>query len=300
LLDFFKFYIYGVNFILLVLTHLIAENIRGSARWLSLGPLNIQPSEIAKLTIIVTLAGFFASYKKEKIELKGLLLSLLLFIPLFAAVLWQPDLGTALTFVFIFSVMLFVRKFEFKYAFIAFLIFGLSSNIMWNSLHEYQQQRILVFINPNLDPLRAGYNVLQSKIAVGSGMFLGKGFGHGTQSKLRYLPEFHTDFMFASYSEEWGFVGVLVLLMFYSVLLVSVIKVVEKTKTLHESLICIGVFAMLLFQIFINVGMNLGIMPVTGIPLPLMSYGGSSMLLTFACLGMVNSIYNQRKYNYDF
>ncbi len=300
LLDFFKFYIYAGNTALLIITHLFAESVRGSARWLSLGPFNLQPSEIAKLTIILTLSGYLASYKKEKMDIKGILFSLAMFLPLFAAVLWQPDLGTALTFVAIYVVMLFIRRFELKYALIAFLAFGLFSNIIWHSLAPYQQQRILVFTNPNLDPLKAGYNVLQSKIAVGSGMFFGKGFGHGTQSKLRYLPEFHTDFMFASYSEEWGFVGVLVLLLFYSILLGSIIKVIEKTKTTHETLICVGVFAMLIFQIFVNIGMNLGIMPVTGIPLPMMSYGGSSMLLTFSCLGIVNSIYNQRKYNYEF
>jgi rod shape determining protein RodA len=280
---------------LLLLTYFVGNEIFGSARWLQLGIINIQPSEFAKVMVIL-LVGSLLSKKPESLTSpKYLLKMLLLVLPLFILVLIQPDLGTAIVILAIVASLLWFGGLKKLYFLVGFLLLGVFSSPVWSFLRSYQKERILVFINPALDLLGAGYNVIQSTIAIGSGGLFGRGFGRGTQSHLQFLPVFWTDFIFAAFAEEWGFLGVFILLLLYSTLLIAIISVGMKSKDSFGSLICIGAFTVLFTQFLVNVGMNLGVMPVTGIPLPLVSYGGSSLLTTAVLLGLVQSVYIHEK-----
>ena len=218
-------HIYLVVLALLTATKFLGESVRGSVRWLNLNGFGFQPSEFAKISLIIFLSGFLASRRGEKLDARSIILSALIIFPLILLTLRQPDFGTALVMLLIYFVTLFIRGVNAKFMFFCFVLLGIVSGPLWNGLKVYQKERILVFVNPYLDPLGSGYNVVQSRIAVGSGMFFGKGYGHGTQSRLRFLPEYHTDFVFASFSEEFGLVGVALLLVLFFLLLLSIIKI---------------------------------------------------------------------------
>ncbi|MEK7595513.1 MAG: FtsW/RodA/SpoVE family cell cycle protein [Patescibacteria group bacterium] len=280
---------------LLLLTFFVGKEIRGSVRWISFSFVNFQPSEFSKIILILVLSAFFGYKVKSSIGLKTFSQSLLLLLPILILVFIQPDLGTFLILLLVYISMFLYLKPSVYYFLFAFISGGILSNPIWFLLKDYQRVRIETFLNPSLDPQGSGYNVLQSTIAVGSGMLFGKGFGFGTQSRLRFLPEYHTDFIFASFAEEWGFVGVTVLLLLFLILLNSLVSSFKEGQTLEGRLVGIGVFSFVLFHVLINIGMNLGIMPVTGIPLPLMSYGGSSLISTFIALGLSNSVWYSSK-----
>ncbi|HBC44590.1 MAG: Rod shape-determining protein RodA [Candidatus Collierbacteria bacterium GW2011_GWB1_45_35] len=272
---------YIVSLILLVITMIVGRNIRGSVRWIDLGIFNLQSSEIVK----PLLAIFYSVYlsKLKKIGWKEILIYLFLALIPVALIAAQPDLGSALTLIFL-PVALLAFSGQFKKLLIlgvisASIIIPLESKI----LKPYQRQRLVTFINPYTDPKGAGYNVIQATIAVGSGRVLGKGVKLGTQSHLNFLPERHTDFIFASFVEEFGLVGALVLLISYGIIFGYCLKLIKHLKDRAFTLLSLSVFLLLLFQFVVNIGMNLGIMPVTGITLPFFSYGGSS-LLSFAIL----------------
>lgn len=280
----FAFYIPGYVFsMLLLITTLITGAIsRGAMRWLDIGPFRFQPSELSKPLLLIFFAVLGSINSKKRL---GFLLLLGLF-PL-AIIFFQPDLGTALiigaSYVGILS-----RWVPVKYWFIgllgaAVLIFPVYQFV----LHDYQKNRLMTFINPYSDPLNSGYHVIQSTIAFGSGGVWGKGLGHGTQSQLRFLPEHHTDFIFATLGEELGVIGSVLVLALYSLLLLNVYSILSHCSDEASALFCLGVFVMLVFQIAVNIGMNLGIAPVTGVTLPFLSYGGSSMLSISVCLGLV-------------
>lgn len=294
LLLFWKYLLLVINLLLLV-TLIIGREVKGSLRWITIGFFNFQPSEFAKLFLIISLAAFFSLNGSKSFNFKLIAKSFLIFLPITFFVFFQPDLGTSLIFCLIYFIMIIQMKVPKIYFIIAFVFLGLVSNPLWHSLKDFQKDRILVFLNPYKDPLGSGYNVLQSQIAVGSGLFFGKGFGGGTQSRFSFLPEYHTDFIFASFSEEWGFVGVFVLLALFTWLILSILKVLSVTYDKFGFFISLGVLVIVLFQLLINVGMNVGIMPVTGITLPLVSYGGSSVVTTFLGLGLVNSVWNRSK-----
>lgn len=263
----------------------------GSARWipLGLGGLTLQTSEFSKFFIILALALFFASDLWDG-RLKGFLISLALVAMPAAAVFLQPDLGTAIVILSIWFLMLVASGFRFKYILIFSLILLMLAPLGWQFLKPYQKERVTTFLNPSADPLGAGYHILQAKIAIGSGQIFGRGFGQGTQSRLRFLPEYHNDFIFAALSEEWGLTGSGLLLVIYGFLLFRILTVYSKAPGEFEQLICLGVFTMIFTQFVINVGMNLGLAPVTGIPLPLVSSGGSSLVATALSLGLVHSV----------
>jgi rod shape determining protein RodA len=291
--------IYGVNIILLLLVLLIAKPTMGAARWISVGPFRFQPSEFAKIAVILTLARYLEK-KEGKINNVKELLLLLIYVGIpTAMIMKQPDLGTSLVLIAIFFGMIFIGGVNFK------LILGLISSgiflapIMWSFLKTYQKKRILVFLNPNMDPLGAGYHVIQSKIAVGSGGFLGKGLYQGTQNQLNFLPEQHTDFIFSVLGEELGFVGGAFLLILYMLLILRGLHLATKSRDMYGMLIIIGVIVMFTFHIFINIGMTIGIMPVTGLPLPFMSYGGSSFLTNMIAVGLVLNV-GMRRYKILF
>jgi rod shape determining protein RodA len=288
-------YIYLTAFVFLLLTFVFGEVRYGSIRWIDLGFVTIQPSEFAKIVVILTIASLITMKEGSLKSLKYLLKMAALIIPLIVLVFVQPDLGTSLVMAVSLIFIFFYAGLN-KWIFISgFLIVGIFSNPIWNTLKDYQKERILVFLNPALDVLGSGYNVIQSVIAVGSGGLWGKGFGHGTQSQLNFLPAYWTDFIFASFSEEWGFVGVFILLFLFTFLVLSLLYVSHKTADPFGMLVVTGVFSVFFFQFVINVGMNLGVLPVTGIPLPLVSYGGSSLFTSMILLGIVQSVWINRQ-----
>lgn len=279
--------LYIIVLIFLIIVIILGIETRGSVRWISLGFFNLQPSELAKIAVILALSSFW--YKRET-TWKNVLLSLLILAPIGGLIFIQPDLGTALTVGFIWLMILIGANVSY---FKLLALAGLSAAIMpiaWILLKDYQKNRISSFLSPQHDPLGIGYNVIQSTIAVGSGGLFGRGLGRGTQSRLQFLPEFQTDFIFAFIAEELGFLGSAIVLILYSVIFYSLFRIISSSDNRFTNLIIIGVIAMLLFQIVVNIGMNIGVMPVTGITLPLLSYGGSSILTTLIAFGIANSI----------
>lgn len=284
-------HVYVISLALLILTALVGSESRGAVRWINLGPAGLQFSEVLKPFLIVAGAGFLA----KQSSLRGLAISLALFLVPVFLVFRQPDLGNAIVYFVVFLTMLFLSPA--KLASVVAVLLGpvFVSPLLWRFLADYQKQRLLSFFAPHLDPLGASYNAIQAVITVGSGEIFGKGIGKGTQSHLLFLPERHTDFAFASLSEEFGFAGSFIVLFCFFVLIWRILSLAQKTTHLPARLICVGMGTLLLFQVFVNVGMNLGIVPVTGITLPLISYGGSSVLATMICLGIVENIVSSQQ-----
>ncbi|MDD5495471.1 MAG: rod shape-determining protein RodA [Candidatus Omnitrophica bacterium] len=282
--------LYSFNVILLALVLVMGNARLGAQRWFSLGSFAFQPSEFIKLSLILALSSYIGS-KKEEMEHAGSLVVplLLLFIP-FILVLMQPDLGTALMLIPITLVMLFVGGVRIKYLLTLTALGLLSLPVFWHFLRDYQKQRLLVFIDPNIDPLGAGYTIIQSKIAIGSGGLFGKGWLSGTQNKLNFLPERHTDFIFSVIGEEWGLFGAMALALLYIFIVKRALNIAFLTNDMYGRLVATGVALLISFQVIINIGMTIGLMPVVGIPLPLVSYGGSSMLSTFIAVGLLLSV----------
>lgn len=266
----------------------------GAQRWIEVGPFSFQPSEFAKLATALALANFLGSRNIWEGEGRAMAVTAALAgIPV-AFILKQPDLGTAAMLLPLGVVLLFLWGIRYRYLITAFLGALAVSPILWNCLAEYQKRRILVFLNPNLDPLGAGYTAIQSKIAVGSGGLFGKGWLHGTQSQLDFIPEHHTDFIFSVIAEELGFMGSLFLLVLYGTLFYQMFQVLERTTDVKARLLGAGILSLLFFQVLINIGMSFGLFPITGIPLPLVSYGGSSLVATSVALGLLVSIHKER------
>lgn len=279
-------FLYFFILLLLVIVFIIGIETRGSFRWISIGFLQIQPSELAKPVVILFLAKFWTNNLSTW---KNIFKSLLYILPLILLVFKQPDLGTTLTIVFIWIIMLFGANISLLKITIMALVSILTAPIFWFFLKDYQRERIFSFLSPSQDPLGVGYNVIQSMIAVGSGQFFGRGLGRGTQSRLQFLPEYRTDFIFASIAEELGFLGSLIVLSLYGTIFFRSIKIMLEIKNRFSNLIIIGVLGMLFFQVIVNIGMNTGVVPVTGITLPLLSYGGSSLISTLISLSFIAS-----------
>lgn len=283
-----SFVFYFLSLFLLIITFIFGQVTRGSIRWLSLGGINLQASEIIKPFLIVSLASW--TTKLDLKEMKNLLFLFFLIALISLLIFLQPDLGSTIVINFVFLSVLLMAGLNLKFFFLVALLIIASFPLVWRFLKDYQKTRIFVFFNPFADPLGRGYHLLQSIIAIGSGKFLGRGLGRGTQSHLRFLPEYHTDFIFASLAEELGFVGSFLLLLLFWFLLWRILNLAQKTQDKFASLICLGVFSLLFFQVFVNIGMNMGLLPITGISLPLVSYGGSSLLATMISLGLVLSV----------
>lgn len=283
-------FLYVLMISMLIMVEFFGTTAFGATRWITLGFFQFQPTEFAKLLLIVVLAVYFSRFYDRSKELKIALGSGLLIIPPVVLVLVQPDLGSALVFVFIWLIMLMATKLQKRYFIYGILALAVSLPLIFPRLLPYQQERIKTLVNPTSDPLGTGYNVAQSKIAVGSGGWLGKGLGAGSQSQLNFLPSQHTDFIFAVLAEKLGFFGGIMMLILFAVLFIQIIKTSLRARDRLGSFICIGIVAMFLFHVLINVGMNLGIMPVTGIPLPFLSAGGSSMIVSLAAIGLVQSV----------
>lgn len=286
-------YIACFGILLLVLFIGTGEEI-GSKSWIRFGSFGVQPSEYVKIGIIITLSMHLS--KVENInEPKSLFLVLLHILPIVALVLLQPDFGTTMVFVIIVIGMLFVAGISYKYVLFALGAVAISLPILWQFLKDYQKNRILVFFNPESDPLGAGYHVIQSKIAIGSGGVFGKGLFNGTQTQLGFLPAKHTDFIFAVIGEELGLIGCILAITLLLSLVIRCIYISNISKNSLGSYICLGIAFMFMAHIFENIGMCIGLMPVTGIPLPFFSYGGSSVVANFIAVGLVINVYKQRR-----
>jgi rod shape determining protein RodA len=289
------FIFYAMNLLLLVAVLLMGKTSMGATRWIDLGLFNLQPSEIMKIVIIIALACYFS--RQDYLlgyNLKDLATPFFLLGGPALLIMKQPDLGTAMIVIFIgLSMALFAGIRPGTLAALAVMAAGAAGG-GWFLLREYQKERILTFLSPERDPLGSGYHIIQSKIAIGSGGFFGKGFMKGTQSQLSFLPERHTDFAFSVFAEEWGFAGCLVLLSLYLLLVIWGIYVARNASDQFGTFLAFGVSAMLFWHIVINLGMVVGLLPVVGVPLPLFSYGGTSMITTMIGTGLLLNVSMRR------
>jgi len=289
-LERYAYFFYGFSLLMLALVPFIGQIGLGAQRWIKMGPLAFQPAEFLKLGLILFLARYLNDREDRLNSQKVYLLPAFLTLIPVAFILEQPDLGTAILLFLIALSMMLLAGLKLRYL-LPFAFVGLASTpLLWTFLREYQRQRLLTFLNPSLDPLGTGYHLAQSKIAVGSGGLFGKGFLSAPQSQLAFLPQSHTDFIFAVLAEQWGFVGSLLLLLAYAYLLSKGLWIAKESQDRFASFVSFGVTAMLAFQLFINIGMVIGLAPVVGIPLPLLSYGGSSLLATMLALGFLLGI----------
>jgi rod shape determining protein RodA len=287
---------YAMVLMMLLLVMFIGHSGGGSQRWINLGFFRLQPSEPAKVAIVLVMAKYF-QYEEPRggYRLRDLWAPCALVAPLVFLTLVQPDLGTAIILGLVFITMMLMgglRPKSFLYLAgtgLAFLPIG------WHFLRSYQQQRVLTFIDPNRDPLGAGYHVIQSQIAIGSGQIFGKGYMRGTQNRLDFLPAQHTDFIFAVFSEEWGLAGCLVLLACYFALIVYGLKLVERAKDRFGALLVFGMLSIIFWHVVINVAMVMGVLPVVGVPLPLFSYGGSALASMMFAIGLMINV-SMRRY----
>ncbi|HFC76949.1 MAG TPA: rod shape-determining protein RodA [Candidatus Moranbacteria bacterium] len=264
---------------------------RGTVGWLTVGSFHIQPVELAKVLLILSLASFITKSKTVLSENLRIIVAVFLSGIAIFLVLQQPDFGSALVLMSILAVMILLSGIEWKYL-IGIILIGIVVVIVgWFFLADYQKDRLINFVNPENDPQGSGYNVIQSVIAVGSGGLTGKGLGHGSQSQLNFLPESHTDFIFAVIVEEFGVLGAGIVLSLLTVIFYRMKKIAEIATDNFGYLIVVGSMAMFFIQVLINIGMNMGIMPVTGIPLIFLSYGGSSLISVFITIGIVNNIF---------
>ena len=280
---------YFLAFILLLLVFFFGSRKMGAQRWLELGYFNLQPSEFAKLFITIALIQYLTEHKVEKRAVNIITAFFIMLLP-FALILAQPDLGTALMLVPVFFTLLYVWGVKLKRLF--FIIGGglVMSPLSWFLLKDYQKERLMVFMNPDIDPLGAGYTIIQSRIAIGSGGLFGKGWLSGTQNQLNFLTERHTDFIFSVAGEEWGFAGGIILLTLYYILIRRAFEIARKTDDPCGVLAAAGMAVIIGIQVIVNISMTMGFMPVVGLPLPLISYGGSSLLVTMIALGILESI----------
>ncbi len=292
-----SYLLYGLALLLLVVVLFSGKSSRGAQRWIALGPLAFQPSEFVKIPMLLVLAVYYSTQTRRgwwyRVIIPGLIA-----LPGFFLILKQPDLGSSLSFLSIYVTLLFAVGVKSKTVGVvllsALMLFPFAWSELWGSLHDYQKDRILSFVDPDYDPGGRGYQGLQSRIAVGSGELMGKGFHSGTQTQFKFLPEGHTDFIFAVLAEEWGFLGGLLFISLFLVLLLLGLEIAAKAKDTLGALLAIGLVGMLTFQLVVNVGMTIGLVPIVGIPLPLLSYGGSATIMTMAALGLLFSVKRER------
>jgi rod shape determining protein RodA len=288
--------VYTVALVLLLMVMVYGIITSGAQRWVKVGSLSFQPSEFVKISLILALAKFFHRPPHPKgYSLKQILFPFLLLLLPVALILKQPDLGTAIILLLVFFSILIFVKIRWSSLLTIGLAGGVAVPLLWSFLKEYQKKRIITFFNPDLDPLGAGYHLIQSKIAMGSGGILGKGFMNGTQCKLGFLPEQQTDFIFSALGEEWGLIGSLFVIGIYFILILWGLRITVQAKDRFGAILAFGVVAMLFWHVFINIGMVLGMMPVVGIPLPLLSYGGSFILSTLIGIGLLLNV-SMRRY----
>ena len=283
--------LYAVSLILLISVALIGHTAMGATRWLNLGFIKMQPSEIMKLALVLTLARYFHFKELEEIrKIKNLAIPIILVILPAAIIIRQPDLGTAITLLCTSMIIFFLSGVKIWKFLTSFVIVTAACPIIWKYLHEYQKKRILVFINPESDPLGSGYNIIQSKIAIGSGGMWGKGMLGSTQAHLDFLPEHRTDFVFSLFAEGFGFMGALILIILFILLIFFSIHLALRCRHKFGKLLILGLISIFSVNMLTNLGMVTGLLPVVGIPLPFLSYGGSSLATTLILFGIIMNV----------
>lgn len=286
----YSYLIYVIIIILLMLVDLFGLIGKGAKRWLDLGFFNLQPSELMKIGVIMALGKYYQYIKTEEIDqIKNLIIPIAIIIMPFILVIKQPDLGTAIFILLVAISILWLAGLNFKIFTFGTLLILLIAPLSIAFLKPYQKQRILTFLNPEKDPSGSGYHIIQSKIAIGSGGFMGQGYREGSQSNLSFLPEPHTDFIFTAFAEQFGFFGSLILLSLFILLIVRIDYISNLSRSTFGRLICFGVSFNFFVYIAINIGMVTGLLPVVGVPIPIMSYGGTAMLTSMFALGLVVS-----------
>ena len=293
----FSYWIYAANVFLLILVLVMGKKGMGAQRWLVLGGFRLQPSELMKISMALALSRYFSrNYPEKELYIKDLIKPLIMTLVPTVLIIMQPDLGTGLLLLLIFAVIIFYKKISWK-SILKLLGIGVVSGVLMYTfaLKEYQKKRILTFIDPQADAKGSGYNAIQSQIAIGSGLWMGKGFKNSTQASLEYLPESHTDFVFSIFNEEHGFLGSFFLISLYFILMMRFIWLSGNVLRFYDSILAIGIMSIFFWHTFINMSMVMGIMPIVGLPLPLMSFGGSSMITFGICIGLATSLSNSSK-----
>jgi rod shape determining protein RodA len=294
-LDQYAYWCYGICIVLLVLVLFFGKHVAGSRRWLILGPISIQPSELMKLAIIIAFSRFYSRISSiHGMVLRDLLIPSVVVLLPFLLIVRQPDLGTGIMILLIAGSMTLFAGIE-RRTLIGLVVTGASTvPLVWHFLKGYQKQRILTFLNPEQDPLGAGYHIIQSKIAIGSGRIFGKGYMKGTQNALSFLPEQHTDFIFSVLAEDWGFFGSLLVVFLLFLIIVWALNIAHGSRDSFGIFLAVGISSLFFWEIVINIGMVMGLMPVVGIPLPFISYGGSAVLLMMISVGILLNISMRR------
>lgn len=289
--SFFIIFFYTITVLLLVFLLIVDLRVRGAASWLRLSSLNFQPAELIKIVLILLLAKYFSIRHIEMYRIRHIAVSALYVgAPLFL-ILAQPDMGSAMILIFLWLGIILIAGIK-PYHFSLILGSGIFAGVMgWLFfLKDYQKARILFYLRPETDPLGHGYNIIQSLSSIGSAGFWGKGLGHGSQARLGFLPEAHTDFVFAAFAEEWGGIGIIFLTALFVFLFYRIIKISIEAQNNFARICALGVALVIFSQVIINIGMNVGLLPITGITLPFLSYGGSSLLISFISIGLLESI----------
>jgi rod shape determining protein RodA len=282
---------YGISIFLLALLLVAAHSVQGARSWFDLGFFTFQPSDPIKLVFIALMAKYFSRRHMQIGDFRHIIVSGAYAAVLILLILVEPDLGTAAIFSIVWFGLILVSGISKKHLAIIFTIGIVAAAGLWTfALRDYQRERLVSFLNPAADIHGSGYNAYQATVAVGSGELTGKGIGYGTQSKLQFLPEYETDFIFASFAEEWGFIGVVLVLILYGLLIARLLSIARKSSTNFDAFFTIGVALLFTAHIAIHAGINLGLLPVTGTTIPFMSYGGSHLLVEFAALGIVASL----------
>jgi len=294
-LERYAYWLYAAALALLIATLVLGSKGGGARRWLVIGPISLQSSELAKLALVVALARYLhRQVGDQPLALRAVAVAAVLLAPAAALILKQPDLGTVVVLGLTVGAVLLVAGLRLRLVLIMATILAPAVPFVWTHLKPYQQQRVISFINPDADPLGAGYHIIQSKVAIGSGMLEGKGYLRGTQNRLNFLPEQHTDFIFSVFAEEWGFLGGCLLMCLYSALLVRCFMIAARAKDTFGVLLAFGLAAMIFCQVIVNIGMATGSLPVVGITLPFFSYGGSSLLACMLAIGLLMNISMRR------
>jgi rod shape determining protein RodA len=293
-----SYYFYLLNIILLIYLVFFGTENSGSQRWINLGFFSIQPSEFAKISLILAISKYYSDvkYLRDNSIIKVIIPVLLIIIP-FIIIVSQPDLGTSILLVTNGISLIIISGISYWFILLGLFLFIISIPVIWSILFDYQKQRILTFLNPEGDPLGSGYHIAQSKIAIGSGGFTGKGFMQGSQSQLEFIPEIHTDFVFSVFTEEFGYLGALVIVILYLFLFIYGLISCYKASHIFEKLVIFGLTVNLFLYFLVNISMVIGLIPVVGVPLPIISYGGSSMLAVMISFGIIERINLNRRLN---
>ena len=290
-------YVLSLLMLFFVLTN--GKYVGGSRRWLEMGPFTVQPSEFAKITVIIMLAHYYSRFISERgFSLKDLIIPFIYVAFPCGLIMKQTDLGTAMLIFLNAAFVTWFVKVRRKSILFLLTIIVISGPITWFNMENYQKERILSFLDPGRDPLGSGYHLIQSKIAIGSGRITGKGFLQGTQNDLSFLPEQHTDFIFSVFAEEWGFIGSISVVILYLVLILWSLNIANASRDIFGKIVAVGICSMIYWQTIINIGMVMGLMPVVGVPLPFMSYGGSSIITNMLGIGLLLNI-SMRRFMYD-